>query len=442
MKKFFLLVAASLFLGAPMMAQTKVNVNKDAILAKIAKSDADIANPKKNTKAATWITRASALMDAETAVLGNVFKGQPLMTANLMFGNGQDAGQVKKGNNTFTKIVYPYFDAYTDGSSILSWEITYIIRENAIDEALECYEKAKELGAADSKIQPGLKEIYNTFSKKAEAAYNLGEYKTAGEYFQKAYAVSALSYSGIQPDYYTASNAGVSYLLCNEYQASYDNLKIARDNGEEQDGDVYYYIYHAYKGLANGDKEKLAGVEENLTTGLNKYPNNTKIIECMIDLYVELSRDPSTIVTTVKEAIDKDPKNADLWIGLGRVYDQLGDTDSSIDAFKHVAELTPNDYTGYWCLGLLYIRKGDAAVDELNKKTFSGQSEYDAALDNAMSIYYEALAPLEKAHELNPSEITYLEYLKNLCFRLRDYKDGIMDKYTKYNEEFKASKNQ
>ncbi|MBP3332117.1 MAG: tetratricopeptide repeat protein [Tidjanibacter sp.] len=441
MKKIFLLIAASLISVAPMMAQTKVNVNKDAILGKIAKSDADIANPKKAAKSTTWINRGKALMDAETAISGNLFENMDMMTLNLLFGKAPQEAQVEKGGTAFTQLVYPDFVAYTDGATVQGWEITNIIYEGALDKAIEAYKKAYELSSSSAaKVQEALKEVWNAVLKEASNAYNLGEFKRAGDYFAKAYELSVLPYSGMEADYTSAYSAGLSYIYCNEFQPSYDNLVIARDGGVEQDGDVYYIMYHAYKGICNGDKAKLAEAEANLTAGLEKYPNNSKIIECMTDLYVELERDPSQIVTIVKAAIDKDPNNASLWNGLGRVYDQLGDTDSAINAFHKVAELQPTDYVGFWSLGILYIRKGDAAIDALNKKTFTGQAEYDADLNAANEIYYNALAPLEKAHELNPSELPILEYLKNLCFRLRDYKPEIMDKYNKYNEEFKAAK--
>ena len=58
MKKTILSVFAALLLAVPAVQAQKVN--KSAILSKIEKSDADIADAKKSMKAATWINRGKA----------------------------------------------------------------------------------------------------------------------------------------------------------------------------------------------------------------------------------------------------------------------------------------------------------------------------------------------------------------------------------------------
>ena len=57
MKKSILMVMALMVLAVPAVTAQK-NVNVDATLSKLAKSDADIANEKKAAKAATWLNRA------------------------------------------------------------------------------------------------------------------------------------------------------------------------------------------------------------------------------------------------------------------------------------------------------------------------------------------------------------------------------------------------
>ena len=52
--------------------------------------------------------------------------------------------------------------------------------------------------------------------------------------------------------------------------------------------------------------------------------------------------------------------------------------------------------------------------------------------------YAKALAPLEKAHSINPEEPITVELLKSLYFRLRDESPEMMDNFNKYNELFKS----
>ena len=51
----------------------------------------------------------------------------------------------------------------------------------------------------------------------------------------------------------------------------------------------------------------------------------------------------------------------------------------------------------------------------------------------------KSLPWLEKAMELKPESVDCAEYLKVLCFRLRN-EEGIMDKYNKYNALYKKLK--
>ena len=51
----------------------------------------------------------------------------------------------------------------------------------------------------------------------------------------------------------------------------------------------------------------------------------------------------------------------------------------------------------------------------------------------------KALPYFEKAMEIRPDAVDCAEYLKQLCFRLRD-EEGVMDKYNKYNAIYKKLK--
>ena len=55
------------------------------------------------------------------------------------------------------------------------------------------------------------------------------------------------------------------------------------------------------------------------------------------------------------------------------------------------------------------------------------------------AAYMKALPWLERAMELKPESVDCAEYLKGLCFRLRN-EEGVMDKYNKYNALYKKLK--
>ena len=72
-------------------------------------------------------------------------------------------------------------------------------------------------------------------------------------------------------------------------------------------------------------------------------------------------------------------------------------------------------------------------VDKLNSVQGMDYEVYNTENEKINLVYAEAIPWLEKAHELNPTDVGTIEYLNQLTFRLRDM-DGMMDKYNKYHE--------
>lgn len=54
-----------------------------------------------------------------------------------------------------------------------------------------------------------------------------------------------------------------------------------------------------------------------------------------------MGEDPAAVIPLVEEAIAKDPNNASLWNGLGRIQNGQGDIDGALESFVKVAELLP-----------------------------------------------------------------------------------------------------
>lgn len=445
MKRLILSFAAVALMSVPAaMAQTKVSVDKSGLLKKIEKSDAEIANPKKAEKVATWLNRGKLFYDVESAVSGNLFNGQEVTMANIMFGNPTSTEQVEIGSSVYQKMVYPDFIAYADANGVFeAWEVTTVVKEGALDEAIAAYNKAYELDVAKksaAKIDAGFKELFDYTYKQGSIDFSLGKYKEAGDMFEKGYQITQNPAFTSQDKEIVSSLAhdmGVSFLFGGEYEKSVKYFTIAEQMGYTRDGEIYYLLYHAYKGISENDHEILEKAKALLEKGMASYPDNANIIECMTDVYVALGEDPQGIVPVVEAAIAKDPENPALWNGLGRVYERLGDLDKSIAAFEHVATLMPDNFNAHYSVGILYIRQADDMMKDVNAKPFKGQAEYDKAVAGVFDIYLKSIAPLERAHELNPTEPVAIELLKNVTFRLRDTDPEIAAKNKKYDELFR-----
>lgn len=437
------MVAAALVLAAPAAEAQKVN--KEALLAKIAKSDADVANAKKGAKASTWINRGKAYYEAAAEPTKSLFANMEAQMMRLTVGEPVSKEQETLGEEGNTKTyevwVYPYFRAYVLDGKIAAWKLTQRVADGLVETAIESYAKAYELDPKSAdRVKAGLKQISDFCSQEGNVNLELGDYKAAADAFGLAYAAQAVpAYGGADPEllYYAGyletvngSKDPASFVKGAEY------LEKAIEEGYEgEEGLSYYYLFYCYYGQKDADPANLQKAKQTLLTGLDKYPKSQRILDGLMSLYTseEGLGDPADLISRFDAAIAEDPDNVDMWFGLGRIYAALKNNDECIVAFKKVAELAPDVFDGYFWTGYFYVEKGNAMNEELNNKPWTGKAAYDEEQKVINAVYAEAIPWFEKALEIKPNDLNTVDYLKSISFRLRD-EEGMMEKYNKYNE--------
>ena len=437
------MVAAALVLAA--RAAEAQKVNKEALLAKIAKSDADVANAKKGAKASTWINRGKAYYEAAAEPTKSLFANMEAQMMRLTVGEPVSKEQETLGEEGNTKTyevwVYPYFRAYVLDGKIAAWKLTQRVADGLVETAIESYAKAYELDPKSAdRVKAGLKQISDFCSQEGNVNLELGDFKAAADAFGLAYAAQAVpAYGGADPEllYYAGyletvngSKDPASFAKGAEY------LEKAIEEGYEgEEGLSYYYLFYCYYGQKDADPANLQKAKQTLLTGLDKYPKSQRILDGLMSLYTseEGLGDPADLISRFDAAIAEDPDNVDMWFGLGRIYAALKNNDECIVAFKKVAELAPDVFDGYFWTGYFYVEKGNAMNEELNNKPWTGKAAYDEEQKVINAVYAEAIPWFEKALEIKPNDLNTVDYLKSISFRLRD-EEGMMEKYNKYNE--------
>ena len=437
------MVAAALVLAAPAAEAQKVN--KEALLAKIAKSDADVANAKKGAKASTWINRGKAYYEAAAEPTKSLFANMEAQMMRLTVGEPVSKEQETLGEEGNTKTyevwVYPYFRAYVLDGKIAAWKLTQRVADGLVETAIESYAKAYELDPKSAdRVKAGLKQISDFCSQEGNVNLELGDFKAAADAFGLAYAAQAVpAYGGADPEllYYAGyletvngSKDPASFAKGAEY------LEKAIEEGYEgEEGLSYYYLFYCYYGQKDADPANLQKAKQTLLPGLDKYPKSQRILDGLMSLYTseEGLGDPADLISRFDAAIAEDPDNVDMWFGLGRIYAALKNNDECIVAFKKVAELAPDVFDGYFWTGYFYVEKGNAMNEELNNKPWTGKAAYDEEQKVINAVYAEAIPWFEKALEIKPNDLNTVDYLKSISFRLRD-EEGMMEKYNKYNE--------
>jgi tetratricopeptide (TPR) repeat protein len=440
MKRLYLIVLGAALLAAPMLrAQSyaglpltyeKVDVAK--LTKEVEKSNAEIADPKKSTKAATWIKRGETLLTVEEKPINGLFTGLDETTFKLTFGNAPKES-VTLGEAKYMLYTYEHFKAYLKDGKLEFYVPTTIIVEGAIPLAYDAFAKAYDLDAKSvKKVSVGMQKIHTRSFENGATYFNLKDFKTAADNFRLAYKASVHP-AMAHPDTVSLYNAGFLGTLAGDYANAIKDLDASIALGYEGDGEAYFYKFFCLYQL--GQKDEATKV---LEEGLAKYPNNDSIISALLDIYSsEPDKDPTNLIPLVLNVIAQNPTNADLYVGLARVYDKLGQSENAIDAARNAIAVNPENFLANYYLGFYLAKKGDAADGELRKMTITSRAQYQAALADVNKIYSDAVPPLEKAYEINPEEPATIELLKNLTFRLRET-EGMEAKYEKYDALYKA----
>ena len=407
------------------------------------KSDADIANPKKAGKAATWLNRAKILQEAITAPTKGLYgNGLDVSMLNVILG----VNPTSTNGDTYS---YEWVDIYSKNKKVVGWKIKKEVIPNAFQLMMEAYEKAYELDSNTiAKTKSAIETLNSFYTELGAASLNTQNYKEAIDAYVKAIDLqSSPAIRKVDPNYYFFAGQLAAYLGTENVQYFIDGEKYltqAKDLGfTDEQGNLYYFLFHCYYGQREADKENILKAKNILLEGIEKYPQNERIMEGLIQLYTSKDNvgNPAELVGRLDKMLSEKPENADLWFARGQIFFKLKNFDECINSFLKVNELRPNDYDANFYLGYFYIAKGDEVNRDFNKRldSISSQEEYQAGLKEVSKAYMKALPYFEKAMEIRPDAVDCAEYLKQLCFRLRD-EEGVMDKYNKYNAIYKKLK--
>lgn len=310
-------------------------------------------------------------------------------------------------------------------------------KEGALLEAMSSYAKALELGG--NKINEN--EVRSRYGRLSDVAfgegvnqYNAKNYTKAIEYFQAAFDTKGKL--GIM-DTLALYNMAISAERLKNYDLAlkhYTQLKDVNYKPERVFPDMAY-IYQDMK-----DNEKALAI---ISEGRTKLPNNQELITTEINIYLQQNRLDEALAN-LNLAIEQDPGNKLLNYARGTIYnnkfDALSEANKQEEAmkafknaeadYKKAIELDSNYFEAYYNLGALYFNHGAELINEANLIT--DDAKYKTAKAVADTEIKKALPYLERAHALNPEDVSTMQSLRELYARTNN-----MDKYNKLNEKLK-----
>ncbi len=444
MKKLVLMAMAMFALTTA----TAQKVNTASELGKLEKADAACADAKKGAKAATWIAHAKAYSNAFMAPTKELGVGVPVYAIPTLSQPEGTAEELFLGNPVIT-YQYEYVDIYINPASglIEGWKQKKSVKENLAETAIESLKKAYEMDPkSGSKIIPLAQSLANALAQQGDVLNSIGNILESGYAFELAFRAQSIVPEA-QANYGNLYNAGMQYTMHasslegEEAIAAFErgekifNEALAAGYNDEA-GNIYYFLFHSYYGQREKNREEyLAKSKEALLTGIKLYPKNTTILDGLMNFYTaEVGvGDPAELTEMIEKSLQDDPTNYDLWFGRGRVYNAMKNYDECIKSFEKCAEIDPNGFESNFYVAYFIIEKANALVETLNSTPNMSYEAYNAENEKINLVFAEAIPWLEKAHELNPTDIASIEYLNGICFRLREM-EGMMDKYNKYHE--------
>lgn len=192
-------------------------------------------------------------------------------------------------------------------------------------------------------------------------------------------------------------------------------------------------IYNQYAVIQKSEGDTVGAVET-LRKGRQIYPDDLGLIIEEANIYLATNKAKEAI-ETLTTAIEKDPKNAQLYYARANNYSNQKEIQKAKADYLKSIELDPGFFDAHYNLGAMLFNEGAELINKANNLPPAKSKEYDALKKQADEKFKESLPYLEKAKEIRPKDLDTLNTLKQLYARL-----GENVKYEKIKMEIDALK--
>ena len=169
--------------------------------------------------------------------------------------------------------------------------------------------------------------------------------------------------------------------------------------------------------IEEGDNERAL---EYLTLGRKTFKTDPGLITYEIDLYIKLGK-TEELLEKLTSAIKLDSNNAALYLVIkGDIYREKKDVNNALDNYKMAIEVESENFKANYISGVLIFNKDTVILNQSNET--SNNSLHKKLKIQSEILYKSAIPYLLKAYQINPQFKDNLATLKELYYRLGDYK--------------------
>ncbi len=302
--------------------------------------------------------------------------------------------------------------------------------QDPLAEAYTAYQKAMEL---DPKGQIKKKLLTTmTYSQLASDLYNQGSMQFEAKDFKGSLKSFQTQIEISEGDLYVGAidtgmyyNAGLAASNSQNYDVAIQYFQRCADM-KYMGITPYYQIYEA--NLGKGDTAK---AEATLVELPKLFPDDKTITLQLIDLYIKSGKNAEA-QKYIEVAKKDDPSNYTLYFAAGIIYLNEENYDAAIVELQKSIDLNGEVFDTQYGIGAAYINKAAEMFKAANE--IMDVKKYSDAVDKANAIYAKALPYMEKAHQLNSTDVYTMRSLQELYYRMKQ-----TDKYNAIKAKLEAA---
>jgi len=302
---------------------------------------------------------------------------------------------------------------------------------NALRLAMESYLKAQEFDIKEryvDEIRLGLAQVQLAANGSGITHYNSTAFDLAATSFDLAAEV-ARTFDIV--DTMAIYNSALCYEKADLMELAIERYKECAEI-EYQVPSVFLFISTLYRSAEN-DEEALKVLQEARIS----YPREQSLIIEELNIYLT-NKDFERAKSNLELAAEQDPTNEILWFSLGSVFDNLGNYEEAIIAYKKAIVVKADYFDANYNLGALYFNKAVLGINDANEMWKPRMTKTEAANQKKLeadskSMFITARPYLESAFEVDPNDIETIRSLKDIYART-----GEDDKFIKMNDLLKS----
>ena len=355
-----------------------------------------ISNATDAEKAQYFFVKGNALLDLANK---KVEEGKNLSLAAKSY---QDLLAIEKasGKNKYSS------QATTSIITIKGKLINSAIEDTKSDKAIVGAGKLYDAYLLDKKDTINLYYAASTY-------VNGKDYATALKLYEE---LKAINYSGKGTSYLAVSKLTGQEDLFNNVKERDLAVKIGTHEKPKTEaipskrGEIYKNI--ALILVQDGKTEE---AKKAISDARKANPEDTSLTLAEANLYLE-TKDFETYKKLIAEVLEKNPNDAELIFNLGVLSANAKNSVEAEKYYKRVIEINPKYVNAYINMAALKLEDEKVIIDEMNKlgTTANEMKRYEVLKTKRENLFKSAIPYLQKAHELNPTDIDVAKTLLNV----------------------------